>query len=92
MSPVLAFLASAWFTQGRQEFFFTYNHIGGIAAELIIGWCLLSYIRDLLVRYLWIALIADFILGLIKINFGLAGLVGIIMSVLLIDFFQKIPY
>ena len=24
-------------------------------------------------RYLWIALIAGFILGLIKINFGLAG-------------------
>ena len=76
MSPGLAFLASAWFTQSRQEFFFTYNHIGGIAAELIIGWCLLSYIRQESMRYLWIALVADFILGLVKINFGLAGLVG----------------
>ena len=45
MSPGLAFLAAAWFTQCRQEFFFTYNHIGGIAAELVILWCLLSYIR-----------------------------------------------
>ncbi len=41
-------------------------------------------------RYLWIALAADFILGLIKINFGLAGLAGIILGVLLIDFVQKI--
>jgi len=91
MSPGLAFLAAAWFTQSRQEFFFTYNHIGGIAAELIICWCLLSYIRMGTMRYLWIALITDFILGLIKINFGLAGLVGIVLGVLLIDFSKKYP-
>jgi hypothetical protein len=89
MSPGLAFLGSAWFTQGRQEFFFTYNHIGGIAAELIICWCLLSYIRIGSMRYLWMALVADFILGLVKINFGLAGLMGIILSVLWIDFSKK---
>jgi hypothetical protein len=91
MSPGLAFLASAWFTQGRQEFFFTYNHIGGIAAELVICWCILSYIKMGSMRSLWIALIADFILGLVKINFGLAGLVGIILSVLWIDFTKKYP-
>jgi hypothetical protein len=91
MSPLLAFIGAAWFTQSRQEFFFTYNHIGGIAAELIICWCLLSYLRLPSMRYLWIALIADFILSLIKINFGLAGLVGIVLSVALIDFFKKNP-
>jgi len=91
MSPGLAFLGAAWFTQSRQEFFFTYNHIGGIAAELIILWCLLTYIRQGCIRYLWIALIADFILGLIKINFGLAGLAGIVAGVFLIDFIKKNP-
>ena len=40
-------------------------------------------------RYLWIALIADFILGLVKINFGLAGLAGIVLSVLLDRFHPK---
>lgn len=85
MSPILAFLGSAWFTQSRQEFFFTYNHVGGICAELVIVWCLLSYIRQESMRYLWIALVAVFILGLVKINFGLAGLVGIILSVWWID-------
>ncbi len=89
MSPGLAFLASAWFTQSRQEFFFTYNHVGGIAAELVICWCLFSYIREESLRFLWMALIADFILGLVKINFGLAGLAGIILGVLLIDFSKK---
>jgi len=92
MSPGLAFLASAWFTQGRQEFFFTYNHIGGIAAELVICWCLLSYIRIGSMRYLWMALASVFILGLVKINFGLAGLVGIVVSVLFIDLSKKYPW
>jgi len=91
MPPGLAFLAGAWFTQNRLEFFFTYNHIGGIAAELIIGWCLLSYIRAGSLRYLWMALAAAFVLGLVKINFGLAGLAGIVLSVLLIDFSKKCP-
>ncbi len=89
MSPGLAFLGSAWFTQSRQEFFFTYNHIGGIAMELIICWCLLSYIRIGAMRYLWITLIADFILGFIKINFGLAALAGIVLGVMLIDSSKK---
>jgi hypothetical protein len=92
MFPGLAFLAAAWFTQSRQEFFFTYNHIGGITAELIICWCLLSYIRMGAMRYLWIALLGDFVLGLVKINFGLAGLAGIVLSVLLIDLFKKHPF
>ena len=92
MSPALAFLAAAWFTQSRQEFFFTYNHIGGITAELIICWCLLSYIRIESMRYLWIALAAVFILGLVKINFGLAGLAGIVLGVLFIDFSKKYPF
>jgi len=92
MSPVLAFLAATWFTQGRPEFFFTYNHIGGILMELIILWGLLSYILNGRPRYLWITLAADFILGLIKINFGLAGLVGIILGVLLIDLVKKYPF
>ena len=92
MSPGLAFLAATWFTQSRQEFFFTYNHIGGIAAELIICWCLLSYIRGESIRYLWISLITAFILGIIKINFGLAGLLGIVLGVLWIDFSKKYPF
>jgi len=89
MPPLLAYIAAIWFTQSRLEFFFTYNHIGGIASELVICWCLLSYIRIGSMSYLWIALIADFVLGLVKINFGLAGLAGIVLSVLWIDSSKK---
>jgi len=89
MTPGLAFLGAIWFTQSRQEFFFTYNHIGGILAELMICWCLLSYLRNPSARYLSLALFVDFILGLIKINFGLAALVGIVLSVLCIDWIKN---
>ncbi len=89
MPPGLAYLATVWFTQSRQEFFFTYNHIGGIAAELVICWCLLSYLRIGTIRYLWIAVITAFVLCLIKINFGLAALAGIALSVLWIDTSKK---
>lgn len=89
MTPGLAFMGAMWFTQTRQEFFFTYNHIGGIAAELLIAWCLLSYIRTMSLRYLWLSLMAAFVLCLIKVNFGLAGLAGIVLSVLWIDLIKK---
>lgn len=91
MSPGLAFLSAAWFTQCRQEFFFTYNHIGGIAAELVILWCLLSYIRAPSMRYLWGAVATGFILSLIKINFGLAALTGVVLSTLTLDHVKKHP-
>jgi hypothetical protein len=92
MPPGLAFLAAGWFTQGRQEFFFTYNHIGGIACELAICWCLLSYVRAPSMRCLWGALAADLILGLVKINFGLAGLAATILSVAWIDSRKKYAF
>jgi len=92
MSPGLSFLAASWFTQSRLEFFFTYNHIGGIVAELVICWCLLSYIRNESMRKLWIALAAAFVLGMIKINFGLVGLAGIALSVLWIDLSKKYAF
>jgi len=92
MPPWLAFIGASWFTQSRQEFFFTYNHIGGIVMELVIAWCLLSYIRNAALRYLWIALLAAFVLALVKINFGLAGLLGLILSVWFIDYCKNNPF
>jgi len=92
MSPGLAFLSATWFTQCRQEFFFTYNHVGGIAAELVILWCLLSYIMIPSMRYLWMAITAGFILSLIKINFGLAALLGLVLGVGAIDYVKKNPF
>ncbi len=92
MAPGLAFLAATWFTQSRQEFFFTYNHVSGIAAELAIVWCLLAYLRAGETRYLWIALMTAFTLGLIKINFGLAALAGLVLGVVLIDYVKQYPF
>ena len=62
MPPSLAFLGAVWFVQYRQEFICTYNHIGGTLASLVIIYTLLSYIRFGFIRYLWISLIAAFLL------------------------------
>ena len=79
MSPGLAFLGAVWFIEGRQEFICTYNHIGGTLASLVIIYALLSYIHLGFVRYLWISLIATFFLMLVKINFGVVSLLGILI-------------
>ncbi len=71
----LAFLSAVWFAQSQQEFFFTFNHAGGITAELWILFMLFSYIRTPQVRFLWGTLPAIFLYSLIKINFGLTAAV-----------------
>ncbi len=83
MPPGLAFLGAVWFVEGRQEFICTYNHIGGTLASLLIIYALFSYIRKPAARYLWISLAAAFLLTLIKINFGVLALFGILVFVLL---------
>ncbi len=91
MPALPAFLSAVWFSQSQQDFFFTYNHIGGIAAELFIAFCLFSYITGQTKR-LWWALPAVIVYGLIKINFGLASLAVILTAVPLIDHVQKTPF
>ena len=85
MSPSLAFLGAVWFIQYRQEFICTYNHIGGTLASLVIIYAILSYIRFGLLRYLWISLIAAFLLMLIKVNFGVVSIFGILISMFVTD-------
>ncbi len=92
MAPSVAFLAALWFVQSQQDFFFTFNHIGGIAAELAILWLLFSYLQKSQMRYLWWTLPCVFIYALIKINFGLAALAVVVISTALIDFFSRRPW
>ncbi len=91
MSAYLACLGAIWFLQSRLEFFFTINHIGGIACALGVAYCLFSYLQQPQVRYLWLGLLASFIFMLIKINFGLASLAGLLLSVAIIDKVQATP-
>ena len=83
--PALAFFITTWFMQAKQDFFFTYNHLGGAALSLVIIYYVFAYIEKSSPRFLWIALISAFLFILVKINFGLAAIAVTLLSVWLID-------
>ena len=86
MPAFWAFLAACYFLQSQHDFFFTFNHIGGIAAELAVFWFILRFLYEKNLRFGFWALGACCILGLIKINFGISALVTTLISLALIDF------
>lgn len=92
MPAFAAFLAAMWFNQSQQDFFFTFNHIGGIAAELAILWLLFSYIQQRQMRFLWACLPVAVVYCLVKINFGLVSVAVIVLTAALTDWLQRNPW
>ncbi len=85
ITPLAAFLAGIWFLLFHPDFFFTYNHIAGIAMVLGVCWALCHFLRNGALRWIYTALFFAFILGLIKINFSLTALIMIAGSILSYD-------
>lgn len=85
----LAFIATLWFWTFNPDFFFTYNHISGIAAYLAIIYCFFLYLNKPLTRYIYLGFLAIFILALIKVNIGISSLLGFTLSLLIADFLRK---
>ncbi len=83
--PAAAMLGAVWFYLFSQEFFFTYNHIGGIVCICAITAMLMSYIKNRDMVYLWAAALTAFVLCFIKLNFGLAGLAATALSGFITD-------
>lgn len=78
--PILfAFMAAMWFWSYQPDFFFTYNHAGGLTCLMAIVFCLSSYIARSRTVYLAFALFFVFLLLLVKINFGLANLFCLVL-------------
>jgi hypothetical protein len=84
-SPAAALLGTVWFYLFSQDFFFTYNHIGGILCVNAIAAMLLLYVRDKRQDYLWAASGTSFILAFIKINFGLTALMATAATAFIIN-------
>ena len=91
ISPVFAYLGVLWFWTFQPDFFFTYNHAGGIAMLLAATYCLFAYIKTHRTAYLFAGLLSIFLLGLIKFNFGVMALVIFLSSVFMIDRAAPIP-
>ena len=90
-SASVAFLCACWFMLFQQDFFFTYNHVGGIVMILGVVFCLLSYIKGNSYKAAWGALGFVFALCLIKIDFGLAALAVCAITVGVCDRVRRIP-
>jgi len=90
-SEISAVLCACWFMLFHQDFFFTYDHIGGIVMILGVAYCLLSYIQKKSSKPLGAALGFIFILCLTKINFGLAALAVSLITVRVCDYVQRVP-
>lgn len=87
---LFAFIATLWFWMFQPDFFFTYNHIGGLTCVTGIVYLLFAYIKKPSIKYLWWALFLSFLLCLIKINFGLASLFVILVFNRVFDVMNKI--
>lgn len=89
ISPILSFAAALWFYLYLPDFFFTYNHIGGILAILAVFYNISLYIKEQRISRLYAGLLFTFLLCLIKINFGIIALIMILLSRFLVDTFHQ---
>jgi hypothetical protein len=74
VSRPFAFWGTVWFYLFHQDFYYTYNHIGGILCILAVTYFLLRYLKDCRAPDSYLTLFFIFLLCLIKINFGLTAL------------------
>jgi len=91
-SPAIAYVAAVWYWAFRgMDFFYTYNHTGGIVAILASLYCGLLYVKNPLRKYVLLGFVSLLALLLIRVNVGVATLVAFTMGILLADGIQKNP-
>lgn len=88
-SPITAALGSLCYVILRQEFFYTYNHTGGVMLSIVMIFYLLRYIQSRNLHNALYALIAIFLLGLVKLNFAATALATLIGTMILTHWFIK---
>ena len=90
LPPAMSFICALWYWSFRgSEFFYTYNHIGGLLAMLATLYCLFKYIDQKRSIHVWAGFISIFLLMLIRLNMGIAFLIAFVFALLLIDFSTK---
>lgn len=86
--PTFAFIGTIWFLFANPQFFHTYNHAGATCAAIIIIYLIFKYLYCRKPKYLFISLFVTLILTLIKLNTGFFTLLGLLISVFLINKFK----
>jgi hypothetical protein len=83
--PVIAFLTSLWFYIFQPDFFYTFNHWGGVLLSLMIMYFIFRYIFLSDKRSPYLALFFSFLLCFVKINIGFVVLILLLIAVKSID-------
>lgn len=81
----LGWTAALWFWAFNPHFTYTYNHAGGVTCIMALVLLMFGYLRRPSRRYLFAAFLISLLLGLIKLNIGLAAMLAGIICVTLID-------
>lgn len=90
ISPAMSFAAAIWYWAFRgAEFFYAYNHSGGVLAFLSTIYFLFRYIRQPKTFDVSTGFMAVSFLMLIRFNMGMAVLVAFFLSLCLTDFLRK---
>jgi len=75
LDPVISLCASLWYWAFRgAEFFYTYNHIGGVVMMLTAVYCLVRFIRDSNDKFIYWGLAAITLLFLTRATIALSTL------------------
>ena len=92
LSPAISFVCAFWYWGFRgTEFFYTYNHIGGVVTLLITLYCLFRYIRKNNQVYIYAGFISILLFMLIRLNMGASTLLAFVSSLFFVDLIQKNP-
>lgn len=90
LPPFFAYTCAVWYWAFRgAEFFYTYNHVGGLCALLTCLYCLLLYIRTPRQKYICFAFLSLFFLLLIRLNQGVTSLIALNICLIVTDIVQK---
>ncbi len=89
--PFAGFIASLWFLAFQPDFFYTYNHTGGVTLLMAVLYTIALYIKNNKNYYLVPGLALLTLLAFVKINIGLFSLVAYLLSVAVIDKLKNIP-
>jgi len=92
MPPAFSYVAALWYWTFRGvDFFYTYNHAGGIVAFLFCLLCAFLYLKNSRPRYVWLGIVGIILLTLIRPNIGIVTLVVFFLSLILADTFCQNP-
>ncbi|VAX35497.1 hypothetical protein MNBD_UNCLBAC01-1456 [hydrothermal vent metagenome] len=93
LSPTISFVCAVWYWAFRNvEFFYTYNHIGGIVMILATVYVTLLYLRKPKIQFIYAGSLFTFLLILIRPNMGMAIFIAYFLNIIIIDITQKHKY